>query len=83
MLDCRLALEIFELDAQALLPGELFFGLAADIAFALKHIENVRTQLRRWRQDRILARLLAVSNTGEKVTQRIGHRHLLTLTSST
>src|SRR5439155_18745488 len=75
MLGRRLALEIFELDAQALLAGKLFFRIAADVAFALEHIENVRTQLRRRRQDRILARLLAVADAGEQITQRIGHRH--------
>ena len=83
MLDRRLALEIFELDAQALLAGQLFFGIAADIAFALKHIEHVGAQLRRRRQDRILARLLAVADAGEHITQWIGHRHSLVLTSST
>src|SRR5205085_2153104 len=75
MLDRRLALEIFELNAQALLPRKLFLGIAADIAFALEHIEHARAQLRRRRQDRILARLLAVADAGEHVTQRIGHRH--------
>src|SRR5215207_8112115 len=47
MLDRRLALEIFELDAQALLAGELFFRIAADISFALQHFEDVGTQLGR------------------------------------
>src|SRR2546423_13830079 len=75
MLDRRLALEIFELDAQALLAGKLFFRIAANVAFALEHVEDVRTQLRRRSQDRILARLLAVADAGEKITQRIGHRH--------
>jgi hypothetical protein len=79
MLDRGLALEIFELDAQALLAGKLFFGIAADIAFALKHIEHVGAQLRRRRQDRILARLLAVADAGEHITQWIGHRHSVPL----
>ena len=83
MLDRGLALEIFQLDAQALLAGELFFGIAADIAFALKHIEHVGAKLRRRRQDAILARLLAVADAGEHITQWIGHRHIVALTSST
>src|SRR5436305_14061328 len=33
MLDRGLAFEIFQLDAQALLAGELFFRIAADVAF--------------------------------------------------
>src|SRR5688500_12660785 len=40
MVDCRLAFEIFELDAQATLAGKLFFRIAADVAFALKHVED-------------------------------------------
>src|SRR6185369_11089158 len=83
VLDRGLALEIFELDAKALLARQLFFRIAADVAFALKHIEHVRTQLRRRRQDRILARGLAVANAGEHVTQGIGHCHSVSLTSST
>src|SRR5437588_11964459 len=75
MLDRRLALEIFQLDAQALLAGELFFRIAADVALALQHIEDMRAQLRGWRQDRILTRLLAIADAGEQITQRIGHRH--------
>src|SRR5512139_2499729 len=77
MLDRGLAFEIFELDAQTLLAGELLFGITADIAFALKHIEHMGTKLRRRRQDRVLARLLAVADAGEHITQRIGHRHQL------
>src|SRR6185503_179864 len=77
MVDRRLALKILKVDAQALLPGENLFGIAADIAFALKHIEHIGAQPRRRRQDRILARLLAVADAGEHVTQWIGHRHRL------
>src|SRR4051794_13315069 len=83
MLDRGLALEIFKLDAQALLAGKLFLRVAADIALTLKHIEHARAQLRGRRQDAVLAGLLAVADAGEQVTQWIGHRHLLTLTSST
>src|SRR5579864_6541506 len=75
VLDCRLALEIFELDPQALLARELFLGISADIAFALEHIENSRAQLRGRRQDAVLPGLLAVADAGEQVTQGIGHRH--------
>src|SRR6059058_868044 len=75
MLDRGLALEIFELDAQALLPGKLFFRIAADVAFALEHVEDAHAQVRRRGQDRVLARLLAVADAGEQITQRIGHRH--------
>src|SRR5688572_11061580 len=38
MVDRRLALEIFEVDPQAFLARQLLFRIAADIAFALKHI---------------------------------------------
>src|SRR5438270_5550208 len=75
MLDRGLALEIFELDAQALLAGKLFLGVAADIAFALEHIEHPSAQLRSRSQDRVLPSLLAVADAGEQITQRIGHRH--------
>ena len=53
--------------------------IATDIAFALKHVEHAGAQLRRGRQDRVLARALAVADAGEQVTQRIGDRHILPL----
>src|SRR4029078_2944031 len=71
MLDRRLALEILQLDAQPLLPGKLFLGIAADIAFALEHIEHSGAQRGRRRQDRILARLLARADSGAYVTPRV------------
>src|SRR3546814_6326678 len=61
--DRRLALEIFELDANALvlaLRAQRFFAVAADIAFALEHIENADAQRRGGSQDAVLLRLLAV-----------------------
>ena len=67
-------------------PGmvaEHLFAIAADIAFALKHIEHAGAQLRRRRKDRVLLRLLAVADAGEHITQGIGHCHLRVLTSST
>src|SRR5262245_55596202 len=75
MLDRGLALEIFKLDANALLAGELFFRIAADVALALEHIEHPHAQLRRRSQDRVLPGLLAVADAGEHITQRIGHCH--------
>jgi len=83
VLNRRLALEILELDAQALGRTHSLFRVAADVAFTLKHIENPRTQLRRRSHNGILARLLAVADAGEHITQRIGHCHPSTLTSST
>src|SRR3546814_9545889 len=47
--DRRLAFEIFELDADALvlaLGAQRFFAVAADIAFALENIENADAQRR-------------------------------------
>src|SRR4051812_34268525 len=83
VLDGRTALEIFEFDAQALRRPERLFGIAADIALALEHIENSRAQLRRRAHHAILARLLAVADAGEHVTQGIGQWHILYLTSWT
>src|SRR3546814_3182992 len=47
--DRRLPLEIFQLDADALvlaLGAQRFFAVAADIAFALEHVENTDAQRR-------------------------------------
>ena len=49
----------------------------------LENVEHASAQLRRRRQDRVLARALAVADAGEHITQGIGQCHLLTLTSST
>src|SRR3546814_20835813 len=49
---------------------------AADIALALHHAENARTQLGSRREDTVLARLLAVADAVEHITQGIGDRHL-------
>src|SRR5688572_16806847 len=38
MPDCGLALEIFQLDAQALGGAHRFFAVTANIAFALEHV---------------------------------------------
>src|SRR3989344_8482844 len=40
MLDRGLALDILQLDAQALVTAQQLFAISADIAFALQHIEN-------------------------------------------
>src|SRR5690606_3412905 len=69
-----------ELDADALvltLRAQRFFAVAADIAFALKNIENADAQRRSRRQDAVLLRLLAVADAGEHITQGIGHCHQL------
>src|SRR3546814_991417 len=76
VLDRRLALEILQLDANALHGAHRFFGIAADIALALQHVENALTQLGSRREDTVLARLLAVADAGEHITQGIGDRHL-------
>ncbi len=83
MLDRRLALEIFQLDADAACGAHLFFAVATDIALALKHVEHAGPQLGRGRQDGVLARALAVADAGEHITQGIGQCHLVILTSST
>src|SRR3954470_14478440 len=69
VLDGRAALEIFQFDAQAPRRAERLFGIAADIAFALEHIEDARAQLRGWAHHAVLARLLAVADAGEHITQ--------------
>src|SRR3546814_3869295 len=59
--DRRLAFEIFQLDADALvlaLGTQRFFAVAADIAFALENIENADAQRRGGRQDAVLLRRL-------------------------
>ena len=61
------------------LASDSFLGIATNIAFALEHIQHVAAQLGRRRQDRILARLLAIANAGEHITQGIGHRHIVPL----
>src|SRR5438067_3049606 len=75
MLDGRTALEIFQLDAQALGGPERLFHVAADIALALEDVEHAHAQLRRRAHDGVLARLLAVADAGEHVTLGIGHWH--------
>src|SRR3546814_8936415 len=45
VLDRRLALEILQLDANDLHVAHRFFGITADIALALQHVENALTQL--------------------------------------
>ena len=67
-------------------PGvtaERFFAVAADIAFALEHVEDSRAQLGRGGDDAVLAGLLAVADAGEHITQGIGQGHILYLTSWT
>src|SRR6188768_4283204 len=54
MLDRGLALEIFQLDADAGRGAHLLAGIATDIALALENIENPRTQLRRRSEDGVL-----------------------------
>ena len=60
-----------------------YYGSGARRTLALQHVEDAHAQVRRRRQDGILLRLLAVADAGEQITQGIGHRHLLTFTSST
>src|SRR3546814_7995309 len=76
--DRRLALEIFELDANALvlaLRAQRFFAVAADIAFALEHIENADAQRRGGSQDAVLLRLLAVADAGDRKSTRLNSSH--------
>src|SRR6185503_17990810 len=79
VLDRGLALEIFQLDAQPGMIAELLLAIAADIAFALEHIEHAGAQLRGRRKDAVLPRLLAVADAGEHITQGIGQWHSSTL----
>ena len=83
MLDRGLTLEIFQLDADTLGGAHFFIAVTTDIAFALQHVEDADTQLRRGREDRVLLSALAVADAGEQVTQWIGHCHYMILTSST
>src|SRR5205085_8799106 len=83
VLDGRAALEIFKLDAQALVVAQRLFDVAADIAFPLQHVEDAGAQLGRRAHHGVLARLLAVADAGEHVTQGIGQWHDLYLTSWT
>ena len=53
--------------------AERFFAVPADIALALQHVEDAGTQLRCRRQDRVLARLLAVTDAGEHIRDGICH----------
>jgi hypothetical protein len=75
MLDRRLALEIFQLDADAGRGAHLLFAVTTDIAFALQHIEHAGTQLRARGQDGVLLRALSVADAGEHITQGIGQSH--------
>src|SRR3546814_9482486 len=70
-----LPLEILEFDAQALVLAQLFLAIAANVAFTLQHVENANAQLGRRAGHAVLARLLAVADTGEHITQRIGQCH--------
>src|SRR3546814_16324145 len=56
----------------------LFLAIAANVAFTLQHVENANAQLGRRAGHAVLARLLAVADTGEHITQRIGQCHLST-----
>src|SRR3546814_1197049 len=69
-----LPLEILEFDAQALVLAQLFLAIAANVAFTLQHVENANAQLGCRAGHAVLARLLAVADTGEHITQRIGQR---------
>src|SRR3546814_6551101 len=72
--DRRLAFEIFQLDADALvlaLGTQRFFAVAADIAFALENIENADAQRRGGRQDAVLLRRLAVADRSEEHTSEL------------
>src|SRR3546814_7555594 len=71
-----LPLEILEFDAQALVLALLFLAIAANVAFTLQHVENANAQLGRRAGHAVLASLLAVADTGEHITQRIGQCHL-------
>src|SRR3546814_701211 len=51
-------------------------AIAANVAFTLQHVENANAQLGRRAGHAVLARLLAVADTGEHITQRIGQCHL-------
>src|SRR3546814_17346669 len=71
-----LPLEILEFDAQALVLAQLFLAIAANVTFTLQHVENANAQLGCRAGHAVLARLLAVADTGEHITQRIGQCHL-------
>src|SRR4029079_15658868 len=79
VLDGGLSLEIFQLDAQALGRPESFLAVTADIALALENVDDAHAKLGRGRDHAVLARLLAVADAGEHITQRIGQWHVSTL----
>ena len=62
MLDCRFAFEILQFDPQRWVLARRIFAVATDVAFALKHFENVCTQLAGGRKDAVLLRTLAVAD---------------------
>src|SRR6185437_4899527 len=78
--DHWLAVDVFELDRELGHAGpRLLPAVAADIALALQHFQHIGANLRRRRQNGGLACLLPVSDTGEQIAERIGHRHALAL----
>ena len=78
--DDGFAIEILQFDLEirtAIL--ELGDGIATDVAFILQNVENAGAQFRTRRRNAVLAAHLRVTNTGEHIAQRIGHRHVSTL----
>src|SRR3546814_5395241 len=76
LLDHRLALGILQLDRQLGHAGpQLGPAVAADIALALQHLENLRPEGRGRAYDRGLALPLAIADAGEHIAQGIAHRH--------
>src|ERR1700754_1195377 len=85
LLDDWLAVVVLELDAKFLHAlAQLFLEPAADVAFALEHIEHVGAHARGRHGHAVEACRLAVADAGQQIADRIGHHGLRSpVTSST
>src|SRR5208282_4072956 len=82
--DHRLALEVFQLDLDLRAAFAIDHRVAADVAFRLEHFENAFAQPRVRTVDLGLVAHLRVADAGQKIAERIVHRHpAIPLTSST
>src|SRR6185312_8311723 len=82
--DDRLAVEIFQLDLDLVAPARVrHAGVAADIAFALEHLEHALALLGARHGHLGLVPQLRIADTGNHVADWIVHSHAILLTSST
>src|SRR5206468_10443399 len=72
LFDDRLALVVFQLDAELVHAGaHLLGGVAADVALALQRLERVRPQLAGRRDAGRVPAALRVADAGDHVTQPV------------